>query len=54
MGAPHLNDRYVLRISLTIKLVHKIMRGALAHLLAMCACVNVVATVVYDEPENIG
>jgi len=31
----------VLKNSLTIELMHEIMRGALAHHVKMCACVNV-------------
>jgi len=48
----------VLGISLTIELVHKIMRGALAHLVTMCAwCVSVAMVFVTRAkcvPEGTG
>ena len=37
LGKTLLGSIDVLGISLTIELVHKIMRGALAHLVTMCA-----------------
>jgi hypothetical protein len=45
----------VLRISLTIELVHKIMRGALSSSRRDVCMMNVnMATVVYAAPLNIG
>jgi len=53
-----LGSIYVFRISLTIELVHKIMRWALAHLVTMCAwCVNVATVFVTRAkyvPEGTG